>query len=119
MKRYLTWHRERPYANGEAEGPIYLADVAYGPGHIRLHARKAPDAGDLQIDIRSDGVSLLTGYYARMTVGETVEEEGEDYPQTTANIAEGAVVTFHIISSGGAEDITCTLEVESVDEDEE
>lgn len=117
MKRHLTWHREHPNANGEREGAVYYADQALTPGHIRLHARKAPDAGDLQVDIRADGTSILSGFYARITQGNTIEEEAELYDDNPPSIAEGAEITFHIISSGGAEDITCTLEADDAVDD--
>jgi hypothetical protein len=120
MKRYFTWHRDSPRADGRREGPAYYADTGLGPRAIRLHAANAPNAGDLQVDIRDDGVSILTGFYARLTDGDTLTEEAEDYRNGGApTIEEGSEVTFHIISTGGAEDITCTLELDEIDVDDE
>jgi hypothetical protein len=119
MRRYLTWHRDSPRGNGGREGPVYYADRALAPGNIRLHANKAPDAGDLQIDIRSDGTSILSSLYARLTKGDSFEEEAQLYSDTVPNIAEGSEITFHIISTGGAEDITCTLEADDAEDDED
>ena len=116
-KRYLTWHMERPRGDGAKEGPTYYADVALTPGNIRLHSRKAPDAGDLQVDIRDDGTSILSSSYARMTKGHTLEEEAQLYGSGPPTIAKGSEITLHIISSGGAEDVTCTLETDASDEE--
>lgn len=116
-KRYLTWHREQAHENGAKEGPAYYADEGYTLGHIRLHAVRAPIGGDLTVDIRADGVSILTSFYARLTERNTFEDEAEDYPEDPVTIAEGSEITFHVISASSAEDITCTLEVEAIEDD--
>ena len=46
------------------------------------------------------------------------KENAEDYPAAQPFITEGSVVTLHIIQTGGAEDITCELELDSLDDDE-
>lgn len=116
-KRYLTWHAEHAREDGDREGPVYYADEGYSLGHIRLHARRAPIGGDLRVDIRDDGVSILTSFGARITQGNTIEEEAEDYPDDRVTIEEGSEITFHVIAASSAADITCTLEVEAIEDD--
>ena len=99
---------------------MFYADHDYTPGAIRLYARQAPNAGDLTVDIKVDGSSILTGKYAALNKGANLEEHAEDYPSNLPTIAEGSVVSLHIVSSGGAEDISASLEMDSLsDADEE
>ena len=86
---------------------------------MRLHARLAPNGGDLTVDVRDDGESIFTSNYACLNKGGNLEENAEDYPQTASHIAEGSMVTFHIISTGGAEGITGSLEMYSVSDDDD
>lgn len=117
MRRILVWDRERILAGTGSQGARYYADKDYSPGACRLHARGAP-AQELKVDIQDDGVSIFTGNYAVLNKGGNLEENAEDYPTPHPFIAEGSVITFHVINLGGADGITCELELDSIDEDE-
>ena len=69
------------------------------------------------MDIRVDGTSIFSANYAALNKGGNLEEHAEDYPAAEPTIQEGSIVTFHVIRSGGAEDITGSLEMETVSED--
>lgn len=118
-RRTLTWHVERIRGDDGSQGPVFYADHDYSPGAVRLYARQAPNAGDLKVDIRDDGASILTSQYAALNKGGNLEEHAEDYPQAQPFIGEGSALSLHIISSGGAEDISAHLEMETVSDDDE
>lgn len=117
MNRYLVWHFDLVAGTNGAQGPVYFADQNYAPGSIRLSAQKAPDAGDLRVDIKDDGISILSSFHARMTEGNTLEEDAGGYTDNPPTIQEGSEISFHFVTTGGAENITCTLELESVGDD--
>ena len=122
MKRYLIWHIPHGLARGGdlSQGPVYYADHDYNPSAFRLYAQRAPDGGDLTVDVRDDGTSIFTGNYAALNKGGNLEEHAEDYPAAQPFIAEGSVISFHSVDKAGAEGITGQLEIESVsDEDDE
>ena len=74
---------------------------------------------DLKVDIRVDGVSILTSEYATLNKGGAVEEHAEDYANEHPHIGEGSVVSFHVIKTGGSDDFTCQLEMTSLNTDDE
>ena len=113
-KRLLIWHVPRIRGDDGSQGPVFYADHDYDPGALRLYARLAPNGAALTVDIRKDGTSILTSRYAALNKGANLEEHAEDYPSNQPFIKEGSIISFHIISSGGAEDITGQLEMESV-----
>ena len=119
MKRFLVWHIPHGLARGgdDSQGPVFYADHDYDPGAFRLYAQRAPDGGDMTVDVRDDGVSIFTGNYAVLNKGGNLEEHAEDYPSAQPFIAEGSTLSFHIIKKAGAEGITGQLEVESADDD--
>jgi len=120
MRRQLIWHI--PHARGDdgSQGPVYYAEHDYSADALRLYARTAPGGGDLTVDIRDDGESIFTSNYATLNKGGNLEEHAEDYPSPSPMIEEGSVISFHIIRTGGAEDITAQLELVSLnDEDDE
>lgn len=119
MKRILTWHLPSFRGDDGSQGPVHYADHDYSPEAVRLYARQAPNGGDLKVDIRDDGVSVFTSNYAALNKGGNLEEHAEDYPEAQPFIAEGSAISLHVISSGGAEDITCQLEMDSHDDDDE
>ena len=116
MRRYIVWHLPRVRGDDGSQGPVFYADHDYYLGALRLYARQAPDGDDLKVDIRDDGVTVLNSYYATLNKGDNLEENAEDYPVEMPRIEQGSVISFHIISTGGAEDITAQLEMESLDE---
>ena len=50
MDRVLTWHLASFIEGTEAQGPTYYMEKDYDPGHVRIHARIAPDGGDFKAD---------------------------------------------------------------------
>ena len=119
MQRLLVWHVFQPHGYQMAQGPAYYAEHDYEPDACRLYARIAPSGGDLKVDIRDDGVSIFTSNYAALNKGGNLEEHAEDYPAVAPVIAEGSVITFHLIELNGAAEITCQLEMDSLDDSEE
>lgn len=119
MKRILVWNLTSLRDGDEGQGPAYYAEHSYTPDACRLYARNPPNGGDLKVDIRDDGVSIFTGNYAVLNDGGNLEEHAEDYPVAHPAIEEGSVVTFHVIETNGAADITCQLELESISDEED
>ena len=119
MKRYLVWHVPQVRGDDGSQGPVFYADHDYTPGALRLYARLAPNGADLTVDIRADGASILTSRYATLNKGGNLEEHAEDYPSREPIIAEGSTISLHIISTGGAEDITGQLEMESISDSDD
>ena len=121
MLRILVWHipEGRVKAGTVSQGPVYYADHDYAPEALRLYAQRAPDGGDLKVDIRDDGVSIFTGNYAALNKGGNLEEHAEDFPSALPLIAEGSVISFHIINKAGAEDITGQLEMTSLNDEDD
>ena len=118
MQRILVWSVFQPHGYQTAQGPAYYAEHDYEPDACRLYAQIAPSGGNLKVDIRADGTSIFTTNYAALNKGGNLEEHAEDYPTPAPLIAEGSVVTFHIIALNGAAELTCQLEMESLDEEE-
>ena len=119
MKRILVWHLPQVRGDSGSQGPVFYADHDYDPGALRLHARLAPNGADLKVDIQDDGVSIFTGNYAALNKGGNLEEHAEDYPAAQPFIKEGSAISFHIISTGGAEGITGQLEMESISDQDD
>ena len=118
MKRILVWHLPSLRGDSGSQGPVFYADHDYTPGAVRLYARQATNGGELLVDIRTDGESIFTSNYAVLNEGANLEEHAEDYPSSEPLVSEGSVVSLHVIQSGGAEDITCSLELESLSDDD-
>lgn len=122
MQRVIVWHIPEGRASGgdASQGPVYYAEHDYSPDAFRLYAARAPEGGDLTVDVRDDGVSIFTGNYAVLNKGGNLEEHAEDYPSAMPMISEGSVISFHVINKAGAENITGQLEMTSLnDEDDE
>ena len=119
MKRTITWHVPQIRGDSGSQGAVFYADHDYTPGAIRLYARQAPNAGDLTVDIKANGSSILSSRYAALNKGANLEEHAEDYPAAEPMIAEGSVVSLHIVSSGGAEDISASLEMDSLSNEDD
>ena len=118
-KRILVWHVDHPRGDDDSQGPVFYMDSDYSPGSVRLHARLAT-SGDLKVDIRQDGVSIFSSEKATLNGGSTLEEDAQDYPlDNDPFIAEESVLSFHIIQTGGAEGITCELELTTLEDEDE
>lgn len=119
MKRQLTWHVPQIRGDNDAQGGVYYAEADYVPVGVRVMARVAPGNENFQGDIRVDGVSIFDDGKLTLMKGETLEEYPGNYADASPSIAQGSVVSFHILSSGGAEDISCQLELDSEGEESE
>ena len=113
--RYLTWYLDTLTGTTEQQGPAHYMDKGYSAGHCRIHSRIAPTSGDLKVDIRQDGTSIMTANYAALNKGGNLEEHAEDY-SGEPELDEGSVVTLHVIETNGAKGITVQLELDSLDE---
>ena len=101
--RILNW-----FFNGQPEMPAYYAEQGYSPENIRLSSVSAPGRA-CTVDIRVDGVSILS-HYAELSGQETLEELAGTFSSTS--IDEGSVITCHIIEAGGVSSLSIQLEME-------
>ncbi len=119
MKRILVWYLDNIKSDNISQGPVYYMESDYELGGISIYARNAPHGGDLQLDIRDDGVSILESY-AALHNGDNLEEDAENYPKSKPTIEEGSLVSCYVIGTNGASDITVQLELIGLaDESEE
>lgn len=107
MKRILNW-----YFSGNENMIAYYAEQDYSPVNIRLYAKDAPGA-ECKVDIRDDGVSILSDY-AMLGGQQTLEELAGNFPHNNSTIEEGSVITCHIIDPGGAGGLSIQFEMESL-----
>lgn len=107
--RILNW-----FFSGNPDMPAFYVSKDSNPEGLRVYAPNAPGAAECQIDIRADGVSILS-HYAKLGGQQHLEEMAGTF--ATKSIAEGAVVTCHVIDTGGANNISVQLELESLSED--
>lgn len=101
--RILNW-----FFNGQPEMTAYYAEQGYSPENIRLYSSAAPGR-TCKVDIRDDGVSILS-HYAELSGQETLEDLAGVFSST--GIDEGSVITCHIIDAGGASNLSIQLELE-------
>ncbi len=111
--RILNWH-----FSGNPDMPAYFADKDYNPTKIRLYATNAAViGGGCTVDIRDDGVSILSDY-ANLPAGDNLEEDAESFLVENPLIEEGSVITCHMMNTGGASNISIQFELDSLDTDE-
>jgi len=116
--RIMVWHIETVIGDGTNQGPTFIADKDYSPHVVRVHAKRAPDAGVLEFDIKDDGVSIFPLDRPYLRIGSNTEEVAEDWPETTATIARYSLVSLDLVDcGGGAHGITVQLEL-IADEDD-
>lgn len=121
--RYFVWHINRMEGSGTNQGPAYVLDRDYAlPGKVRLYARNAPGYSSLRVDIKADGVSLFeaaVGNYPSsvpsIQKGRNIEEEWDSFKDSLRRIDRYAVLTCDVLDSGGAGDITVTLELDAAE----
>ena len=113
-QRILTW---RVNGIGETLGEVYYMERDYIPLHVRIYSRIAPVKGDLEVDIKDDGETIF-GDYAILGQGENGTAMAEDF-LTDIVLEEGSWVSLDIVDTGGANEFTVHLELESLTEDEE
>ncbi|MCH8103125.1 MAG: hypothetical protein IIB28_08225, partial [Chloroflexi bacterium] len=63
--------------------------------------------------------SLFTSEGASLNDGGNLENHAEDYPNNDPEIPEGSVITFHVTTTSSAEDITCSLEMDTLSDENE
>ena len=105
MQRILTW-----FFNGQSEMPAYYAEQGYSLENLRLYSVKAPGKA-CKVDIRDDGVSILSSY-ATLSGQQNLEELAGNFSST--GIDEGSVITCHVIDTGGMASLSIQLELESL-----
>jgi len=133
-ERILTWHFP---VGGDKSVPSYYMETDYQPEAVRIYAETAPTAGDVQVDIFDDGVSIFNDhagmepypgtaapFYKRtpntwvsLLKGETEELDAEDF--SSEELGVGSKITCALGTTGGAQNITVHLELSKVDEPEE
>ncbi len=118
--RILTWHIPSIVGDGTGQGAVYYLDKDYEPVAVRIYARTAPNGGDLQIDIKDDGVSIFENY-GLLTRGNKSTDWGEDFDLNSEKMlmAQGSWITLDIPESGGAGDISVSLELISLADTDE
>ena len=90
--------------------PAYYAEQDYSPTDIRLYSNAAPGKA-CKVDIRDDGVSILTEY-AQLSGQQNLEELAGNFKG--GDIDEGSVITCHIMDTGGRSNLSIQLEMESL-----
>lgn len=133
MDRCLTWHFP---VGGDKSVPTYYAETDYEPVAVRIYAETPPTAGDLEVDILADGVSIFNDHavtheatptvmkhsdpantYVILPKGDNLETDAEDF--IGGYIAESSLVTCSLGQTGGASNITVHLELNKMDEPDE
>ncbi len=56
-------------------------------------------------------------YGVILPMGETVEDDAEDFPDSVSTIEKGSVLTCHVNDMGGANNVTVQLELVSIEND--
>ena len=105
MQRILNW-----FFSGQSEMPAYYAEQDYSPENIRLYSSAAPGKA-CKVDIRDDGVSILTDY-AQLSGQQKLEELAGNFKG--GDIDEGSVITCHIIDTGGMASLSIQLEMDGL-----
>ena len=113
MQRILNWH-----FTGSPDLMAYYDEREYSPEHIRLYSKNAPGLTGCQVDIRDDGVSILSDY-AKLSDQENLEELAGNFPNEKPTIEEGSVITCHIMAPGGVSNLSIQLELESLSDEDE
>ena len=109
--RILNWYIEDPKLDGSSEGIEYILEQSYAlPGKVIILAKKAPDGGDLQIDIKDDGVSIFS-QLPTIPKGQSEDTDWDDFDDDQSLLAQYSKVTLVIPQSGGAKGISVSLEL--------
>lgn len=109
--RILTWYIENPKLDGSSEGMVYLLEQSYAlPGKVRIFTRTAPNGGDLQIDIKDDGVSIFS-QLPTIPKGQSEDVDWDDFDDDQSLMKQYSTVTLEIPQSGGAKGISVSLEL--------
>lgn len=104
----FTWHFAGKLNAGTGLGPAYRLDQDYSFGRVWAHCPRTR-GGNVQYDIKADGVSILS-QYAVLTDGGLEEEANVGH--SGQPLDEGAILTFDCISAGARDDATFQLDLE-------
>ena len=113
--RYLEWYVDNITGDGTFQGMVHCVDMDYTLTHakVRIHAKQAPDAGVMSVDIKDDGVSIFDGSrYPNLQKGRQSEEDWDAFSTTASRIEQFSYVSLDILNSAGAKGISVTLELE-------
>ena len=118
--RILNWYIEEPRGDGEPEGVAYLLDKGYSlPAKVIINTDKAPNGGNLQIDIKDDGVSLFSTLPTLIQNVEKLDDNWDDFDDSLTLIDQFSWVRLTIPQTGGAKRISVSLELNEHHEEEE
>lgn len=115
--RHLVWYVHTLEGDHTSQGPVFTLDRDYQPRTVRVHVKRAPDAGDLTLDIKDDGSSIFGSTLARLKKGQTSEDVADDFYPTTATMARYSLVSLDLYPAG-ASGITVQLELVALQDDE-
>lgn|SRR3990167_693140 len=121
--RIMTWHIAGLIGDGVSQGPAYVLDKDYAlPGVVRLYAQRAPGYDSLRVDIKADGVSLFEDAIGArpasvpsLQKGRSIEEHWDSFRDSLRRVDRFSVITCDVLDSGGAADITVSLELDEAD----
>lgn len=124
MDRVLTWYIDTLTGDDTEEGPVYIMDRDYDltTAVVRVHAKHAPDAGVMRVDIMDDGTSIFTTRFPALQKGRDTLEEWDDFTDPTASndadrIERFSLVSLKFLESSGAKGVTVSLELNAADGD--
>ena len=100
MQETLNWHY-----NGNPDMVAYYAESDLAPEEVRLMSLNPAGKGECQVDIRADGVSILSEYIG-ISGENTLQEIGASF---TGGITKGQVVTCHVVDTGGISRLSIQL----------
>ena len=109
-ERVLTWFFENIDRDGTEQGPAYFIESDYTPVAVRVLARQAADAGNLNFTIKDDGVTIFARQ-AYVSKGDKTEGDAEDFPKNPPAILADSIVTLDV-TPNGAKGITVHLELD-------
>lgn len=111
--RILSWYVDTIVGDGTNAGAVHCLDKDYTLHHavVRLHAKQAPDAGVLEIDIKDDGVSIFSGRFPNLQKSRQKEEEWDDFSDTVRRMEKYSFISLDIRAPAGAKGISVSLEL--------
>lgn len=110
--RVLNWYIETLADNAYSDGPVHILDQAYVPTRLKVHVKRAADAGNFSLDIRADGVSILPHDNAALGKGQLSELDFEDFAPLGPELPAHSLMTLHLTHPNGAAGISVSLELE-------
>ena len=117
VDRILVWYVHSLEGDNTSIGPVYIADRDYRPHVVRVHAKRVPDAGDMTIDIKDDGVSIFGAVLPRLKKGDNLDEVVEDFSPSAATIERYSLLTLDL-PANATSGVTVQLELVAEHDDE-